>query len=100
MLAFAILGPLEVSRGGEVLTIGGGKRRALLTALLLHRNEIVSTERLIDELWGDSPPATATKIAQMYVSQLRRSLGEGVLVTRTPGYILTVDPHALDPPPS
>src|SRR6266404_1040031 len=96
MLAFAILGPLEVSRHGEVLTLGGGKQRALLAALLLHRNETVSTERLIDELWGENPPPTANKIVQTYVSQLRRSLGEGVLVTRAPGYVLTADPGALD----
>jgi DNA-binding SARP family transcriptional activator len=54
--------------------------------LLLRANEVVATERLIDELWGESPPATAVKSVQVYVSGLRKQLGDGRLVTRSPGY--------------
>jgi DNA-binding SARP family transcriptional activator/ABC-type branched-subunit amino acid transport system substrate-binding protein/streptogramin lyase len=62
-----------------------------LTLLLLHANEVVPTDRLVDELWGERPPATASKVVQGYVSQLRKALAEDILVTRPPGYLLRVD---------
>ena len=99
---FRILGPLEVADGERLLPLGGGKQRALLAVLLLHRNEVVSTDRLIDDLWRDDPPATAAKIVQNSVSQLRRALlgagqtGEAVLVTSGHGYALRVRPGELD----
>jgi DNA-binding SARP family transcriptional activator/streptogramin lyase len=67
-----------------------------LAYLLLHRNELVPSDRLIDELWAENPPATAGKILQNAVSQLRKDLGEGRLLTRPPGYLLRVDPGELD----
>ena len=73
------------------MRLGAAKQRALLGVLLLHANETVSTGRLVDELWGERPPATAEKLVQGYVHALRRQLGDGVLETRAPGYRLTVD---------
>ena len=67
-----ILGPLEVSDDGRVVELGAGRQRALLALLALHAREIVATDRLIDELWGDSRPPTAPKALQNLVSQLRR----------------------------
>src|SRR5690348_18423030 len=82
---FGILGPLEVRGDRGELPIGGGKQRALLALLLIHANESLSTDTLIDELWTDEPPATAAKILQNYVSQLRRVLGEERLQTQARG---------------
>jgi DNA-binding SARP family transcriptional activator len=73
---FNILGPIEVRDERGELSLGGGKQRALLALLLIHPNESLSTDRLIDELWAEQPPPTAAKILQNYVSQLRRVLGE------------------------
>ena len=86
-MEFRLLGPLEVCEHGRSLALGGRKQRSLLAVLLLHANEVVATERLIDELWGESPPATAVKSVQVYVSRLRKQLGDGRLVTRSPGYV-------------
>jgi DNA-binding SARP family transcriptional activator len=80
----------------QLLALGGGRQRSLFGALLLHANEVVSTDRLIDALWGRSPPPTAAKSIQVYVSKLRKELGEGRLVTRAPGYVLKVDHSELD----
>jgi DNA-binding SARP family transcriptional activator len=93
---FRLLGPLEVAEHGHLLALGGAKQRALLAVLLLHANDVVPTERLIDELWGESPPATVAKSIQVYVSRLRKQLGDGRLVTRAPGYVLVVDASELD----
>ena len=93
---FGILGPLLVSRNGREVPIGAAKQRALLTLLLLRRSEIVSTEAVIDELWGEQPPATAVKVVHVYVSQLRKALGQGLLETRPAGYVLRLEPDALD----
>jgi YVTN family beta-propeller protein len=95
-LEFRILGPFEVRRDGQVLEIPAGKPRALLAVLLLHVGEIVSVDTLVDELWGERPPATAAKNVQGYVARLRRALGDGVLVTRTPSYALQVDEAHFD----
>ena len=102
---FRILGPLEVSDNGRRLEIGGPKQRTLLAILLLHPNEVVSAHRLIDEVWGEAPPATAAKTLRAHVSRLRKALnGEagaagrtgGRLETRGPGYLLNVRPGELD----
>jgi YVTN family beta-propeller protein len=93
---FGILGPLEVRDDRGELPIGGGKQRALLALLLIHPNEALSTDTLIDELWADEPPATAAKILQNYVSQLRRVLGDERLQTQGRGYALHVEPGELD----
>jgi len=93
---FRLLGPLEAVVDGTPVPLPAAKPRALLALLLLDRNRVVSSERLIDELWGDDPPAQATKTLQVYVSQLRKSLGTERLVTRAPGYSLRVDEGELD----
>jgi DNA-binding SARP family transcriptional activator len=100
---FRILGPLEVLDEGRTITLRGARLRALLALLLVHANETLSTERLIDELWGERPPAGAAKTVQMQISRLRKTLaGEGsdgpagVVVTRERGYELRLDPDRLD----
>jgi YVTN family beta-propeller protein len=93
---FRILGPLEVVEDDGPVRLGHGKERALLALLLLRANEVVSTERLIENLWPDSPPATAPKALQVYVSRLRKNLGADVLATRPPGYAVVVAPEQLD----
>jgi YVTN family beta-propeller protein len=93
---FGILGPLEVRGDRGELPIGGGKQRALLALLLIHPNESLSTDTLIDALWADEPPPTAAKILQNYVSQLRRVLGDDRLLTQARGYALRVAPGELD----
>ena len=93
---FRLLGPLEAVVDGTPVPLAAAKPRALLALLLLHRNHVVSSERLIDELWEDDPPAQATKTLQVYVSQLRKALGADRLVTRAPGYLLRVEAGELD----
>src|SRR5262249_10316122 len=75
-MRFCILGPLELWEDGNELRVGGGRQRALLLLLMLHANEVVSTDRLIDALWPGMPPATAGKIVQTWISQLRKVLPE------------------------
>jgi len=76
--------------------IGAGKQRALLALLVLRAGEVVSTDRLIDSLWGERPPASALNSIHIYVSRLRKGLGDGCLNTRGHGYMLTLEPDALD----
>lgn len=96
MLQFRILGPLEVMERDASLSLGGAKQRAVLAILLLHRGAAISSERLINELWGERPPATAAKTLQGYVFHLRRALGDGLLHTRRAGYELELAPGQLD----
>jgi DNA-binding SARP family transcriptional activator len=93
---FRILGPLEVWREGQRVRIEGAKERALLAFLLLHAGEPVSVDRLIDELWGDSPPGTARKSVQVRVAGLRRALRGDVLLTRGDAYLVRLLPNQLD----
>jgi DNA-binding SARP family transcriptional activator len=97
---FRILGPLGVLDEGRAVALGGSKQRALLALLLLHANETLTTDRLIDELWGQGQPATPAKTVQMQVSRLRKALGAGggggLVVTRAHGYELRLDPERLD----
>jgi DNA-binding SARP family transcriptional activator len=95
-LEFRILGLLEVLENGHQVPLGGSKQRALLASLLLHANEVVSRDRLIDELWGASPPETAPTALQVYVSQLRKALGRDLIVTQPPGYLVRVSDGELD----
>jgi DNA-binding SARP family transcriptional activator/ABC-type branched-subunit amino acid transport system substrate-binding protein/DNA-binding beta-propeller fold protein YncE len=103
-MEFRILGPLEVAEHGSRLKVGRGKERSVLAILLLHANEVISSERLIEDLWGDEPPATAVKSVQVYVSRLRKALAsagsggssDGVLLTRDGGYTLRVEPGQFD----
>src|SRR5262245_60055894 len=95
-MEFRILGPLEVAKDGELLSLGGARQRAVLALLLTRPNEVVSVDRLIDELWGDEPPRTAGNTVQYYVSQLRKLLCAERIVTRPPGYAVRVEPEELD----
>ena len=95
-MEFRILGPFEVVRSGGSLALGSAQQRAVLALLLLHRSEVLSTDRLIDELWGESAPATAVKAVQGYVSHLRKALGDGVIATHGRGYVLTVERDQMD----
>ncbi len=96
LMDFRVLGPLEVLDGDRELDLGAPKQRALLAILLLHANEVVSNDRLIDDLWEDEPPETAQKALQVYVSQLRKLVGKERLLTRGRGYMLTVAEGELD----
>ena len=97
MLEFRILGPLEVTKDGAPVQLSGRNQRALLTLLLLRANEAVSTERLVDQLWGEHPPRTATTSLQNAVSQLRKLLDPDLqLHTRAAGYLLELDAGQLD----
>jgi DNA-binding SARP family transcriptional activator len=93
---FLILGPVDVVDGGRAVPLPAGKPLALLRALLLNRNRVVSAEALIDELWGDNPPETAAKALQGHISQLRKALGADRVVTKPPGYSLRVGDGELD----
>jgi DNA-binding SARP family transcriptional activator len=94
---FRILGPLEVTGDdGGLLVLGGQRQRAVLAILLLRANQVVSTEFLVDALWGEQPPRTATTSLQNSISALRKLLGPEVLLTRPPGYQLAVEPDAID----
>jgi DNA-binding SARP family transcriptional activator/streptogramin lyase len=97
-LNFHVLGRLEAYYDGVELDLGPRKQRALLALLLLNANRVVSTERLIDDLWGDAPPSTARAALQVYVAGLRKALGgDGAsLHTKAPGYVLEVDAGSLD----
>ncbi|TMM25824.1 MAG: hypothetical protein E6F94_07600 [Actinobacteria bacterium] len=98
-MEYRILGPLEVVDEGEPVALGRLKERLVLATLLLHANEFVARERLIDELWGESPPPTARKAVNVYVSQLRKALarnGHDPITTADGGYRLEVDAERLD----
>lgn len=82
--------------GERIVELEGAKARALLVLLLLHANEVVPSDRLIDDLWSGSPPSTAANALQVYVSRLRKLLGREAVVTRAPGYQLRVEPDRVD----
>jgi DNA-binding SARP family transcriptional activator len=96
VLEFRVLGPLEVLVEGRPLELKKRKQRSLLALLLLHAGEVVSTDRLVEELWAGKPPKTAVGSLQNLVSGLRKALGWNVLVTRPPGYVLDLDPEWVD----
>jgi DNA-binding SARP family transcriptional activator len=96
MLEFRLLGPLEASDETGDLLLGGKKQRAVLALLLLDANRVVSTDRLIDALWGETPPRTAATSLQNFVSQLRKTLGPEMVETRPPGYILHASADQID----
>ena len=95
-MEFRILGPLDVVDGERAVALPGAKHRALLAMLLLHANEVVSTERLTEALWEEEPPETAQKALQVYISQLRKVLDSERLLTKSPGYLIRVDDDELD----
>ncbi|HEX2304388.1 MAG TPA: BTAD domain-containing putative transcriptional regulator [Gaiella sp.] len=91
-----MLGPLEARSARAPLPLGGPRQRAVLANLLLHVGSVVSVDGLIDDLWGASQPATAEAVVQNAVSRLRKALGREAIETRPPGYVLRVDPGAID----
>jgi DNA-binding SARP family transcriptional activator/streptogramin lyase len=96
---FRILGPLEVVEDGQQVALGTLKERLVLGVLLLHANEFVSRERLIDDLWGEAPPPTARKAVNVYLSKVRKALsvaGTDPITTATGGYRLNVEAERLD----
>src|SRR5438552_4529924 len=98
-MEFRILGPLEVVEDGEPVALGTLKERLVLGVLLLHANEFVSRDRLIDDLWGEAPPPTARKAVNVYVSKVRKALsvaGVDPITTASGGYRLNVEPERLD----
>src|SRR3954451_13903472 len=99
MLAFRILGPLEVLDDDRKIELGGARQRAVLAILLLHWGETVSVDRIVDLLWGERPPATAVKTVQVYVSHLRRALVEQVVASSRGGYALGADSERIDAMP-
>lgn len=96
MIEFRILGPLEAREDGRLIELGRQKQRALLALLLLRRGELVSTDALVEGLWGEEPPRTARAALQNAVSQLRAALGPDVVVSGTGGYMLDVGAEQLD----
>lgn len=95
-MKFRLLGLLEVSERGRVIGLPRGKERALLAMLLLHANEPVSSDRLVDELWGERPPEHAAQTVRIYVSRLRKALGSDRVQTTPAGYLLQLRPSELD----
>ncbi|GIG91426.1 AfsR/SARP family transcriptional regulator [Plantactinospora endophytica] len=91
-----LLGPVTLVHSGGTVDLGPAKQRAVLAALALEPGSLVSTERLIEMVWGDAAPSAARKAVQVYVSHLRRILPAGRLVSRKPGYLLDVPPEAVD----
>jgi DNA-binding SARP family transcriptional activator/tetratricopeptide (TPR) repeat protein len=95
-MEFGILGALEVVDESRVVALRARRKRAVLAILLLHLNRAVSSDRLIEELWGERPPATALQTVRVYVSQIRKALGNDLIRTLATGYLLELGPHQLD----
>ncbi|HET9462000.1 MAG TPA: BTAD domain-containing putative transcriptional regulator [Gaiellaceae bacterium] len=95
-MQFRVLGPLEVAEDGVSLPIGRGRERAVLALLLVRRNEVIAVETLVDDLWPEAPPATATKVVQNAVSRLRQVLGGDRIERKGRGYLLRIEDGELD----
>ena len=91
-----MLGPFQLEEGGRRIPIDGLRQRAVLAGLLLHANEVVPSERLLVDLWGEDSPPSAGNALQAAISRLRRALPPGRLITRAPGYALRIFPEELD----
>ena len=92
-----MLGPVELVGNGGVVALSGQKHRSLLAALALAGGRACTTDALVDALWGETPPPSAAKLLQVYVSQLRKALPEGLaVVTRSAGYALDLVGATLD----
>ena len=91
-----MLGPLEVAEQGAALALGGPRQRVVLAYLILEANRVVSTDRLIDRIWGDEPPGAARAALFAYVSRLRKLLGPGRIQARPPGYVLVAEQDEID----
>ncbi len=96
-LRYAVLGPLRVTADGRPLNLGGRKLRTLLAVLACNANEVVASERLVEAVWDDKPPRTATQNLRVYVHHLRRTLGgDRRIAWQPPGYRLVVEDGGLD----
>ena len=93
---FRVLGPLAVREGDRALKLGGYRQQLVLAVLLLHPERELSADFLIDAVWGDEPPRSARKTLQVYLSRLRRTLGEGVIDATQHGYTIRVASPQLD----
>jgi basic membrane lipoprotein Med (substrate-binding protein (PBP1-ABC) superfamily)/DNA-binding SARP family transcriptional activator len=100
---FRLLGPLDVAENDLPVPLGGSRARALLALLLVHRNDVVPLDRIVDELWAEPPPKTAEQVVRVYVSNLRKALepagSDGppqVILTRGNGYLLRTGPDEVD----
>ena len=97
LVEFRLLGPVEGLRSGKLVALGGAKPRALLALLLIHRNEVVSRDALIEALWPERPPGTAAHSLDVQISRLRKAFGpEDLVKTRSGGYVLKVEPEQID----
>ena len=100
MIDYRLLGPFEVALDGHALDVGGPKQRALLAILLLHANQAIHRDLLIDQLWAERPPAGADHAVGVYIWRLRKTLdpaaGSPCVVTRAGGYLLQVTPEQVD----
>ena len=95
-MRFEVLGPLSVSLNGRAVSLGGHKQRTLLAVLLLHANEVVSRDQLVDALWGERPPPSAAESLDTYVYRLRKLVGHDRLAREAGGYLLRVEAGELD----
>jgi DNA-binding SARP family transcriptional activator len=96
MMDVRLLGPLEVRHELGSIQLGTPRSRALLARLLLDANRTVAVDRLVDDLWGDDLPTSAVKMVHIHVSQLRKRLPGGTLTTSPPGYLMRIEPEAID----
>ncbi|MDQ3946258.1 MAG: AAA family ATPase [Actinomycetota bacterium] len=93
---FRILGSLEANVDGQLVHVGGARRRTALAVFLLHPGEMISVERLIDSLWGDRTPENAVTVVYGHILAFRKLFGRDVVLTQAPGYVLNVDPDRID----
>ena len=91
-----ILGSIQLEEGGRRILIGGVRQRAVLVSLLMHANEVVPSEQLLVDLWGEDSPPSAANALQAAISRVRRALPPGRLITKAPGYALRIFPEELD----
>jgi DNA-binding SARP family transcriptional activator len=97
LTSFQILGPVTVvDPHGVDLTPRSAHQRTLLADLIIHANQVVSVDRLVDDLWGERPPVTARSSLHNLVSYLRKALGADTVITRAPGYAILIQPEQLD----
>ena len=93
---YRILGPLEAFDGERAISLGGARQRAVLALLVLHGNETLTSDVIVDELWGEQAPPTAVKVLQNCVSALRKELPPETIRTVAGAYSLTLGPDELD----
>jgi DNA-binding SARP family transcriptional activator len=95
-MRFKVLGPLEVVGGNGAIALGGPRQRTVLAQLVVHANELISADTLIDRVWGEEPPDAARSTLFTYISHLRKALGPERIESRGPGYVLSIGHEELD----